>query len=187
MVLDPDIVKQILVANYGSNPQFAKNLYMLKRLLGKGLITLEGPDWQRHRRICNPSFQPKIIQKALEDAAPIVVKEVISYWKQAGSRGIDISKHLSNLTLDILGKVAFAHEFHALESIKNWAEQDNSSNGDHLIPVSDKLYSCMNYMFKNLPRIIFLRMFHLTALDFKTKNNMMKMNEATNTVVDIAR
>lgn len=186
-VLDPDIVKQILVAKYGKHPQYKKNLVIIRKILGKGLITLEGTDWQRHRRVCNPSFQPKLIQESLEDAVPVAMKKIISYWKQAESRDIDISKHLSNLTLDVIGKVAFAHEFHALESIRHWAEQTDTTNNGNLMPVSDKLFLSMTDMIRNMPRAILFKMFNLSAFDFSTKKSMTTLNDATDTVINAAR
>jgi len=187
IVLDPDIAKQVLLAKYGKYPQYEKNLRVLKGFLGKGLLTLEGADWQRHRRICNPAFQPKLIQESLEDAVPALMKKMIAYWKQVENRGIHISNHFFNLTLDIIGKVAFAHEFHALESIKNWAEQSDNNNDDNLSPVKDKMYLSMNNMIQNLPRIVFLKMFNLLELDFSLKKSATMLNDATDIIINAAR
>ena len=216
MVLDADIVKEILFARYGENPQYIKKLYGLIPLIGKGLVTLEGSDWQRHRRIIHPYFQPNLIRESLAEVVPKLVTKFISYWKKCadGKHEIDVCSHLSNLTLDIIGDAAFSHDFHALDSIEKWANANSSidinsqnhdrtngsgggscgesktsssNNDDELVPVSDKIVTSMKAMFSNSSRRIILMILNLSVLDYRTANTGRLMDQAVEEVITEAR
>ena len=91
MVMDADVVKDILFANYGEKPRFVKNLFGLIPLIGNGLVTLEGRDWQRHRRIIHPSFQPNLIRESLGSFVPKLMSKFIKHWENAAGREIDFA------------------------------------------------------------------------------------------------
>ena len=69
---------------------------------------------------------------------PKIISKFINHWEKADGREIDVNTHMSNLTLDIIGEVAFSHNFRALESIERWVNQDND-NYDMLDPIDDKV------------------------------------------------
>jgi len=186
MILDADVVREILFANYGEKPRFLKRLSGLIPLVGNGLVTLEGRDWQRHRRIIHPSFQPSLIRESLGDFIPKIMKKFISHWEKADGREIDVSTHLSNLTLDVIGEVAFSHNFRALESIERWVNQADD-NYDMLDPVDDKVMASMAEMFQNTGRRILLQILNLSILDFSTARTRKQMNEAVEEVISEAR
>ena len=185
--MDADIVKDILFSNYGQKPRFLKNLFGLIPLLGNGLVTLEGQDWQRHRRIVHPSFQPSLIRKSLGDFIPKIISKFINHWENAGGREIDIATHMSNLTLDIFGEVAFSHNFRALECIERWTNQGDDKNYDMIDPVDDKIMMTMGEMIQNTGRRVLLKILHLSFLDFSTKRCRKTMNAAVDEVVSEAR
>uniref|UniRef100_A0A7S2IK07 Cytochrome P450 n=1 Tax=Helicotheca tamesis TaxID=374047 RepID=A0A7S2IK07_9STRA len=122
LVLDKDIVKTALMAPYGKEPlRFARETGMLKNVLGNGLVTLKSEDWMRHRQIIQPAFLANKLKEALDATVPCLTKRFIGCWKQTEGREIDLGSHLSSLTLDIIGHVAFSHEFKAVEKIEIWA------------------------------------------------------------------
>lgn len=123
LILDKEIIKQILTAPAGKkNHRYTKRLLIIQNIAGDGLVTLDGPDWLRHRRIIQPAFSTGLLREALQATVPDKVNELIAYWKKAGNREIDAHSHFSALTLDIIGPVAFSHEFHGLDAIRTWAE-----------------------------------------------------------------
>ena len=87
-----------------------------------------GEDWMRHRRIIQPAFSTSILRDALQATVPDKVNELIGYWKitAAANREIDAHSHLSALTLDIIGPVAFSHSCHGLEAIQAWTTKNQS-------------------------------------------------------------
>jgi len=186
MILDADVVKDVLFSNYGERPRFMKKLKGLIPLVGNGLVTLEGRDWQRHRRIIHPSFQPNLIRESLNDFIPNIISKFINHWEMADGREIDVNTHISNLTLDIIGEVAFSHNFHAVESIERWVNQADD-NYDMLDPVDDKVMISMTEMFRNTGRRILLQILNLSILDFSTAKTRKTMNEAVEEVIIEAR
>ena len=120
MVLDADGVKKVLTSpSHNDNPLYPKGFAYLRRILGHGLVTLEGPSWHRHRRIIQPAFGN--INKALDDCVPDLVGSLIKCWKANPNIEIDVDSHMCAITLDLVGKLAFSHEFHAMQSIEQWA------------------------------------------------------------------
>jgi len=186
LVLDADIVRDILYANYGERPRFMKKLNGIIPLVGNGLVTLEGKDWQRHRRIIHPSFQPGLIRESLGDFIPKTMAKFINYWEKADGREIDVGTHISNLTLDIIGEVAFSHDFHALDSIERWANKGVESY-DKLDPVDDKVMKSMAMMIRNSGRRILMQILNLSALDFATAKTSKLLDEAVEEVITEAR
>lgn len=151
LILDKEIVREILTAPYGKNPlRFVKEIRFLQNILGEGLVTLQGPDWMRHRSIIQPAFLTQALKETLTSAVPPMTKQLVDYWKLAGEgREIDVSSHLSALTLDVIGRVAFSHEFCALESIERWAKTPSEDEeGDMLSDLDDPLIRAFTQLFK---------------------------------------
>lgn len=133
LVLDKDIVKQILTAPAGKkNNRFMKILNMLKNIVGEGLVILDGEKWLLHRKIIQPAFSTGLLRDALQATVPRKVNQLIEYWKKAGNREIDAHTHFAALTLDIIGPVAFSHEFHGLEAVKTWCENQDGTQEPEL-------------------------------------------------------
>jgi cytochrome P450 len=123
LVLDANIIQSILCdpSLAKDNLRYAKRYDLLKMLLGKGLVTLEGKDWSRHRRIIQPSFQMSLLEKKLDECVPVLAKTLVNCWKQIQpNTSIDVDTHLQALTLDIIGQAGFSYEFNSLDSITKW-------------------------------------------------------------------
>jgi cytochrome P450 len=101
----PEAVKHVLLDNndnYVKTP-IARNL--LEPGLGRGLITVEGNDWRRQRRIMAPPFA----QKRMEAFASGMVEETaraIGLWR-AGTR-FDVAEAMMRLTLAIISRAMFS-------------------------------------------------------------------------------
>ena len=196
VVLNADYAKQILMSNHRSDPpRYLKKFKNIEALIGRGLVTLEGPDWHRHRRIIHPSFQVGFLKTQLGANVPAKVNALVEYWKQAGSTTpIDIFAHFSNITLDILGEVAFGHTFSGMKSIEEWAARKGGGDGDsesatasvEVPPVSDRLIKAMQASMKASPKRIILSVFGLQVFDFEASKTTKTLNEAVDEVVQNA-
>ena len=190
LVLNADHVKKILLANY-RQPQYVKKFASFERLLGKGLVTLEGEDWHRHRRIIQPSFQVAFLKSNLDQHVPQHVLKFLKCWKKAGpDRAIDVHAHFSMLTLDILGEIAFAHDFQGNLTIRQWAESaagDKETSSEDLPPVSDRLIQAMTASMKGAPKRILLSIFGLGFLDREAIRMQQALDDAVAEVVQNAR
>jgi cytochrome P450 len=130
LILDKSIVKEILTAPYGGKEplRFRKDVGNIRNVLGDGLVTAEGDRWMRHRQIIQPAFFTQAIKDALNTHVPRLTLEFVECWKKAHGREIELSSHISSLTLDIIGQVAFSHQFRALKSVEQWAKDDGSDS-----------------------------------------------------------
>ena len=186
MVRDADIVKRVLTFN----ARFPKKIMNIAvNIVGKGLVTFEGgEDWKRHRRIIQPSFQTRFIKESLDSIVPEYAERLVSYWKRSEGREIDISVHLSNCTLDVLGLVAFAHDFRAMDSIKEWSEDEGGHNRkDQIAPVSDKLIQALNSQFRASPFRLLLAILNLSWLDVTANRTKKALNNAVDEVIEKAQ
>ncbi|KAJ3200923.1 Cytochrome P450 4X1 [Entophlyctis luteolus] len=82
-----------------------------------------GDKWKKHRKFLQPAFAPAQLRYAAEVTATEVSK-LVNCWKmEANVRNgfvvVDIFKALTCVTLDIIGYVAFSHDFRAVESYQN--------------------------------------------------------------------
>jgi len=216
-IFDADMIKSMLCSNDAGtrNPRFIKNLAsFFTTSFGKnGLVTLEGHEWQRHRRIISPSFQPKLIRESLNAVVPPLVQRFIDCWREGacelgnGSvREIHAATHFSMITLDIIGLAAFSHNFRAMDLLEDWAKigqaqnnhagsVDNTGNGDsdnnndldYIPPVSDKLMQAISTLLRPTVKRFILIVLGLDSFDRDTRNTRKIMNNAVDEVIQHAK
>jgi cytochrome P450 len=106
----PDAVREVLVAKAKHFRRFARPMQVLAQWNGKSLLTSEGDEWLRQRRMVQPVFHPRRFQAY---ASQIVARtrHRLDRWMQsiqaAGSMETDIGEEMTNLTLEIIGKTMF--------------------------------------------------------------------------------
>jgi cytochrome P450 len=126
LVMDADGVKQVLSSEDGvPRPRFVKGIDHLNKVIGKGLVTMDGADWHRHRKIIQPSFHNHLLKDALNSCIPNLVDRMIYAWREREGSEIDLASHFSAIALDIIGTVAFSHDFRSMELVEQWAKDDN--------------------------------------------------------------
>jgi cytochrome P450 len=190
VVLDADIVKTILTEPSARDPvRFPKNYLLIREIIGDGLVTLDGPDWSRHRRIIQPSFSMALLKEALSTSVSMRAETLLSCWRKAKpGREIDVASHLGALTLDIIGDVAFSHEFHALDVLDAWAQDDSR---DELAAVSDPIVQALHDAMQTTPLAIVLILLKCAwadkFLNRKTKWACSILNQAVDNVIREAR
>ncbi|MCA9582047.1 MAG: cytochrome P450, partial [Myxococcales bacterium] len=106
LVSDPEAIGHVLQENHRSYSKRSRGLYMLRLILGNGLLTSDGEFWLRQRRIAQPSFA----KRRIEGFAQTMVAEaedVATAWRAAGSHSTDLTRAMSQLTLQVISKCAF--------------------------------------------------------------------------------
>jgi cytochrome P450 len=143
LIVDKMILKEILTSPFGKEkPRFMKMQDLISNILGMGLVTLQGTEWRRHRQIIQPAFNTGFLKESLSRSVPPKIQNLIKCWETTEGREVDVNSHLSALTLDIIGDVAFGHDFGGLESVKQWAKRDDGE--EKLAELDDPLMKALS-------------------------------------------
>jgi cytochrome P450 len=105
MVAHPDGVEQVLRsrrANYVKGSVYDG----ARLLLGNGLVTAEGDDWQRQRAQANPAFRPARLERYLAVMAGST-RALLDDWERRGRTLLDAQAEMTRLTLGITGRTLF--------------------------------------------------------------------------------
>nr|XP_003224465.1 PREDICTED: cytochrome P450 4A4 [Anolis carolinensis] len=81
--------------------------------IGKGLLLLEGPKWQQHRKLLTPGFHYEILKSYVIPVAESV-KVMLAKWETLSSQdnevSVEIYNHVNLMTLDSILKCAFSFQ-----------------------------------------------------------------------------
>ncbi|KAG9019552.1 hypothetical protein FS842_007833 [Serendipita sp. 407] len=94
--------------------------FMLSRILGDGLLFVEGHDHKRQRRVMNPSFGTSHIRDMtsifVDKSAELrdVLMSRLTSKEGEGEIKLDVLSYLSRATLDIIGLAGFDYSFNTL-------------------------------------------------------------------------
>lgn len=186
---DPKIIKHVLASNPVSEPvRYYKDFTFFRDMVGDGLVSLEGKTWSRHRRILQPCFQTGLVKETLTAAVPAKVKNLIESWQKSEGREIDVYAHMTAITLDVLGEVSFAHDFNALDTITNWAN-DNTNPNAEVGKIQDPMMKALALCFKpSVSTIVLgmLKMRWLQVFNRKRNNTRRLLDEAAENIIKSA-
>lgn len=102
---NPDDIEYVLVTNAKN---FIKSRSLrtpfFQRLVGNGLLTSEGEEWKRQRRLAQPAFHRQRIS-AYADVMVDYAGRMVAAWHEGEER--DIHRDMMRLTLEIVVKTLF--------------------------------------------------------------------------------
>ena len=115
----PEDCHHVLVADHKSY-QKDRMTVMLKEILGNGLLTNEGDNWRKQRRLSQPAFHHKAIA-GYGEAMARLADETADAWGQRTT--IELHSEMMRLTLEIVAETLFGTDIgddavriaHALE------------------------------------------------------------------------
>jgi cytochrome P450 len=112
----PDDVKRVLVTNH-RNYTKGVGLDRVKLLLGNGIMTSEGEFWRRQRRMMQPAFHRKVIEKFAGEIRRLS-DGVLDRWDTAVAKGepVNITESMSELTLNVVLHSIFSADLGKLVS-----------------------------------------------------------------------
>ncbi|PBK80614.1 cytochrome P450 [Armillaria gallica] len=95
-------------------------LPLTDKLLGKGVVYAQGDEHKHQRRLIAPAFTLGAVKGMSDDVVECTQKFVERVANHVGSQGyettMDIAPFVSACTLDIIGRIAFGHDFGCGES-----------------------------------------------------------------------
>jgi cytochrome P450 len=111
----PRDVKRVLLSNH-RNYTKGEGMDRVKILLGNGIMTSEGDFWRRQRRMMQPSFHRRVLER-FSGLIHEVNEEYAARWaaKAAAGEPINLTEDLSELTLQIVLHSIFGADLERLE------------------------------------------------------------------------
>jgi enediyne biosynthesis protein E7 len=107
LVNHPDLVRHVLQDH---SKHYVKagtpDMYMLKPMLGDGLLTTDGEAWLRLRRMAQPGFH----RERIEGFAGLIserTRAMIDDWRAHADTPLDITDHMTGLTTRIVAQALF--------------------------------------------------------------------------------
>ena len=102
----PDGVERVLRSNRETYPK--GSVYDGARLLlGNGLVTAEGEEWQRHRDLAQPAFKNAQLARYLQTMGECT-EEMLTQWRRLPPGQVfDLGAAMTRLTLAIVGRTLF--------------------------------------------------------------------------------
>ena len=136
LACDPDAVREVLAA--GSDRLVkGRALAAAKRVVGEGLLTSEGDDHLRARRMLAPIFQPKELAR-IADVMVRSATEQIAPWADGETR--DVAQEMMELALRVIARVLFHREVDAeVERIGTALDDSLSVVARLTIPLYERL------------------------------------------------
>jgi cytochrome P450 len=110
VINDPAAIKQVLLDNVANYEKTELTRRVLEPGLGKGLITLEGETWRRHRRTMAPAFD----HRSIASFTPLMTgaaEELLAEWSKLGAGATtDVAHDMMEVTLKIISRTMFSSD-----------------------------------------------------------------------------
>ncbi len=104
LVSDPDLVREVLVEQADIFQKSQRDVHILSKFLGKGLLTNAGDSHKRQRKLAQPAFHARRIQ-AYADTMVAYTAAMLDGWSTGERR--DLAEEMRQLTLYIVAKTLF--------------------------------------------------------------------------------
>ena len=143
LINDPEGIEQVL-----KNTQYSRNtpaFHRLRRALGEGLITVDGPDHLWRRRLLQPAFHRKSFQR-WEGAIGQATSDMLSGWRPG--QEIDVASAMVDLTFRVLGQILFSEDLQRSNLQEAFAAIERFVNLDHYLAPPSFVPTPLNRRFK---------------------------------------
>jgi cytochrome P450 len=147
VVNNPADIKRILVSNH-RNYTKGVGLDRVAILLGKGIMTSEGEMWRRQRRMIQPMFHRRVVERYAEMIDELVDAR-LERWSAYAARGepIDVTDETSQLTLDVILRAIFGDDL-------AWLAEKMGGNPFAVVNEHSARDLTFAYKFRSLTRLV---------------------------------
>src|SRR5437763_16712441 len=102
----PEHVEHVFIAGHDSYRK-ATHYRLIAAVTGEGLLTAEGGEWTRNRRLIQPMFAKRHLD-ALVPHMTAATAEFLDRWQQRPNGDtLDVAAAMSEVTLDVVGRALF--------------------------------------------------------------------------------
>ena len=108
---NPEAVRQILVDHHADFTRELRQLKIIQTFQGRNVLTTEGADWERQRRILAPGFSPKRIAGYMGLMRAAVADSLSTELPAEPGRSatLDVSAFTTRITMDVILRTLFSH------------------------------------------------------------------------------
>jgi cytochrome P450 len=109
LVSDPDLVREVLVTQAANFPKDDRDVELLSRMIGRGLVSVNGEEHKRQRRLTQPAFHTRRIE-AYADTMVDYTESMLDEWRDGAEMDvdvIDVSEVMRELTMYIVARTLF--------------------------------------------------------------------------------
>ncbi|HBS03337.1 MAG TPA: cytochrome P450 [Leptospiraceae bacterium] len=166
LCIHPDAIPHVLHENHMN---FDKQVFDYKmmgsRLLGKGLLTNDGPFWLKQRRLSQPAFSHKRIN-AYSKIMQECTRDFLEQWRQKDGQTLDMTSEMAAFTLRIVGLTLFGKDL-----VKESAEiGEVFSRANHLLT---------RRLFSGIPDLV-----KFMTLDFKLRKAAGGLRKVVDEIIE---
>ncbi|PPR92350.1 hypothetical protein GOBAR_AA28311 [Gossypium barbadense] len=109
VISEPELVKEILKNSEKTFPKRKPTIY-LSKLLGNGLVTVEGGKWAKQRKLANYVFHGESL-KNMTPAVIASVETLLEKWKGQEGKEIEVFNEFRLLTSEVISRTAFGSSY----------------------------------------------------------------------------
>ena len=108
LVNHPDHIEHVLLRNARNYDKNTRSVARLRATCGASLLTTDGAQWSRHRKLIQPAFQPAMLH-GIAPVACEAISQMLGRWGEAARAGrpIEIVSEMMHVTLRIAAQSLF--------------------------------------------------------------------------------
>jgi len=110
LVNHPDFIRTVLSQDYRRFSKRIIDYRVLARVMGNGLVTNDGPQWARQRKLMQPFFSnPRV--NGFDETINTLTSSLLDEWEpRVGGDVLRIDREMSRLTFGIVGTTLFGSD-----------------------------------------------------------------------------
>jgi enediyne biosynthesis protein E7 len=114
LVNHPAHIEHVLVRHSKNYDKQTRSVARIRATCGRSLLSADGPDWQRHRRLIQPAFRPAQLQR-YSSVIGDQIDTSLQHWRNVARSGgeIEIVSAMMQLTLRIAARILFGADIAA--------------------------------------------------------------------------
>lgn len=107
----PGAVREIPVDHHAAFTRQPRQLKVFESFQDRNVLTTEGEDWERQRRILAPGFSPKLMAGYMQLMNAVVIDCMRSELpaEPGGSARVDVGALMTRITMDVILRTIFSH------------------------------------------------------------------------------
>ncbi len=113
LVSDPELVREVLVTQAANFPKDDRDVKILSRFVGHGLVSTNGEDHKRQRRLTQPAFHTRRID-AYAGTMVDYTEAMLDEWRDG--QALDVAEAMRELTMFIVAQTLFGADRLAMKA-----------------------------------------------------------------------